>query len=150
MLSNHNHQTAKYIQKYTNMPSKLYQNMLTEMKTIGAENTHHIGIYLEGQNEIYKRLIGTKDTKEEENMLLGEIQKFKQCRKNIEHAAANLIQTYLLLARDDYSDYSTESNIEAAKHAEELYFSNNRWEDSYKEWSTEEWEREPYISGSKW
>lgn len=132
------------------MPSQLYQNMLAEMKTIGAENTHHIGIYLDGQSEIYKRLIGTKDTKEEEDMLLAEIQKFKQCRKNIEHAAANLIQTYLTLDRDDYSDYSTERNIEAAKHAEELYLSNNRWEDSYKEWSTEEWEREPYLSGSKW
>ena len=114
------------------MSNKLYNNMLTEMRMIGAENTHHVGIYLENQYQIYMRQLGTRATKEEENMLLAEFQKFKKCRKNIEHAAANLIQTYILQVSDDYSDYSTDSNIEAAKQAEELYLSG--WEDPYREW----------------
>ena len=118
------------------------------MKMIEAENTNHIGVYLENKHQIYMRQIGTHVTKEEEDMLLAEFQKFKQCRKNIEHAAANLIQNYLLIWSDDYSDYSTESNIEAAKLAEELCFSNNDWEDPYREWPTEKWEEEPYLSGS--
>ena len=128
-----------------------YKIMLAEMKIIGAENTHHIGIYLENKHQIYLRQIGSRVTKEEANMLLAEFHKFKQCRKNIEHAAANLIQNYLLSRSDDYSDYSTHSNIEAAKQAEELYLSHNGWEDPYRKWSTEEWEQEPYLSdSSKW
>ena len=53
---------------------------------------------------------------------------------------------------DEYEiDYSTESNLQAAKQAEELYLSSNGWEDPYREWSTEEWEQEPYLDGSgKW
>ena len=132
------------------MSSKCYQNLLAELRMIGAENAQHVGIYLENKHQIYLRQIGTRTTKEEENMLSAEIKKFKQCRKNIEHAAANVIKTYLLHVSDDYSDYSTESNIEAAKHAEELYLSNNDWEDPYRKWSTEEWEQEPYLEGSKW
>ena len=126
-----------------------YKTMLAEMKMIEAENTNHIGVYLENKYQIYKRQIGTRVTKEDENMLLAEFEKFKQTRKNIEHAAANLIQNYVLSRSDDYSDYSTNSNIEAAKKAEELYLSG--WEDPYREWSTEEWEKEPDLSDSgKW
>ncbi len=144
------------------MPNQLYQNMLAEMRMIGAENAHHIGIYIEHQYQIYMKLQGTRATKEENKMLLAEIKKFNQCRKNIEHAAANLIQTYLIQAIDhykecmekeaeeDYSDYSTDSNIEAAKQAEELYLSNNGWEDPYRKWPTEEWEKEPYLDCGRW
>ena len=82
--------------------SKLYNDFVSELRMIDAENTHHIGIYLEQKDAIYKKQIGTRAYPEEEDLLLAEYNKFKQIRKNIEHAAANIIQNGFLKAINDY------------------------------------------------
>ena len=145
--------------------SQNYQNMISEIKMLipsyqspqsdKLNNFKTLGEYLENKHTILKKEEEDvrKDSNSQKNYDDGALKKFKMCRANIEHAAANLIQKSMKNAYyyqlDQYeSDYSTESNLEAVKQAEEeLCMSNNVWEDPYREWSTEEWEQEPYLDG---
>ena len=145
--------------------SQNYQNMISEIKMLipcyqstqsdKLNNFKTFGQYLENKHTILKKEKEDihKDSNSHKNHDDGALKKFKMCRANIEHAAANLIQKSMKNAYyyqlDQYeSDYSTESNLEAVKQAEEeLCMSNNVWEDPYREWSTEEREQEPYLDG---
>ena len=144
------------------MLSQNYENMISEISmlipnypTLPIIQLHKFkttGQYLEHEHNILKKQLENKP-KDTNN---SELKKFEQCYKNIQHAAANLIQNAMLKMHyyniDEYeSDYSTESNLEAAKQVEESYLYSYKWEDPYREWSTEEWEQEPYLDGSgKW
>ena len=149
--------------------SQNYQNMISEIKMLipcyqstqsdKLNNFKTLGQYLENEYTMLKKEEEDvrKDSNSQKNRDDGDLKKFKRCRANIEHAAANLIQKSMINAyyyqMNQYeSDYSTESNLEAAKQAEELYLSNNGWEDPYREWTTGEWEQEPYLLGGsgKW
>lgn len=163
-----------------NYPSLPYKDH-TLFKTVGE--------YLEEANSVMKN--NAEFSSPTQNIAKAELKKFEQCRQNIEHAAATLIQkkiihlfnknqgligpanlrqrnhpaTFIPINESSESDYSTESNIQAAEEAAEKfglesysgysgyssYSDDEEWNyDDEQDWSLDdeqEWLEQERING---
>ena len=172
LKQDYNNMLAELSYIIPNYPSLPYKDQ-TLFKTVGE--------YLEEANSVMKN--NAEISSPTQNIAIAELKKFEKCRQNIEHAAATLIQkkiiylydknkgligpanlmqrnhtaTFIPINGNSESDYSTESNIQAAEEAAEKFGlesnSGYNWYSSYSEdedWSLDdeqEWIEQERING---